>query len=193
MKRNDMNSRLAHRQEGERGLRSGNALFTPLRITAVIALLTAAVLTARWGMQPGSSCMLEIVKASTGEVLWQTSIQEGEKLYYRYIHSVELSPVIEYFTADQALGLVAVESRTRSFGAGLPYTSKGDTELAGGYYTMKNLYEPVGELHMQPSYLHPFTLHIREKSVRLHEPPYARTHLILRINSPARWKELLGI
>ncbi|PZD96161.1 hypothetical protein DNH61_09655 [Paenibacillus sambharensis] len=193
MKRSDHYNLLEKRIEGKGGVRDGNALFTPFRIAAAIALLTAAAITANWGMLPGSSLKLEIVKASTDDVLWQTPIQEGEKLYYQYIHSVELSPVIEYYTADQDLGLIAVESRTRSFGAGLPYAFKGDTELADGFYIMKNLNEPIGELHMQPSYLYPFTLHIREESVLLHRPPYARTHLILRINRPARWRELLGI
>lgn len=145
-----------------------------------------------WLLQPISAYHLQIVRADSGKVLWSENVQTGEAFLVRYVHSVELSPVLEYFMVGDDGEIVATESRTRSFGAGLPHVKKGVTELAGGYYVMRELYEPVGELHVQPSHLHSHTLQYHGMTVQLNRPPYAREHLIVRAQQPPRWQALLG-
>ncbi|XEC97240.1 DUF1850 domain-containing protein [Paenibacillus tarimensis] len=161
-------------------------------VYSLLSLPFAAVLV-WWMLLPSGEYRLQIVEAKSDTVLWQTKAEIGDDFSHRYIHSVELSPVIESFTIGDGGEIIAMESRTRSFGAGLPHVSKGVTELEGGYYVMKELHEPVGELHMQPSHLHLHTFHYGEQSLQLSEPPYTRTHLTIRVEQPSRWKVWTGV
>ncbi|MFD0959888.1 DUF1850 domain-containing protein [Paenibacillus chungangensis] len=163
---------------------------TKLLWAGVIGIALVAILW--WLLLPVSAYHLQIVRADSGKVLWSDNVQPGEVFLVRYVHSVELSPVLEFFMVGDDGEIVATESRTRSFGAGLPHEKKGITELAGGYYVMRGLHEPVGELHVQPSYLHSHTLQFKGVTVHLNESPYAREHLIVRAQQPPRWQALLG-
>ncbi|MCT8136892.1 DUF1850 domain-containing protein [Anaerobacillus sp. CMMVII] len=134
--------------------------------------------------------LLVIEEAKTGKVLWQEEIFASEWFHHEYIHSVEKSIVIEKFKIDDTGQIFAMESWTRSFGAGLPYELKGNLQITDGYYILKDIYEPIEILHMQPSHLHLHTFHFRDEVLVLSEPPYTRTHLKI-YSKPLRWYEYI--
>lgn len=156
-------------------------------------LLAAAAAAWGWAPRPAAEppYRLQIVHADSGDVWWQAAVRSGDEFVLSYVHSVELSPVAETYAIGPAGEIAAMESRTRSFGAGLPHTRKGVTTLEDGYYVMKELNEPVGELHVMPSHLHRHTLRLGEQVVELNKAPYAREHLVVRLKRPPLWKAWL--
>ncbi len=59
---------------------------------------------------------------------------EGAKIVYYWIHSVELTPIVEVYKVTPR-GLVLVEGKARSFGAGHPYNAE---ELGGRFYITRD-------------------------------------------------------
>jgi hypothetical protein len=127
--------------------------------------------------------VLVIEEAKSGKVLWQNEIEKEDWFRHEYIHSVEKSLVIEKFKMGDGGQIFAMESWTRSFGAGLPYEFKGTVEIKDGFYILKDLYEPIDVLHMQPSHLHLHTFHFKDEVIVLSEAPYTRNHLKFHIKN----------
>lgn len=123
---------------------------------------------------PSPHKALVIEERKTGKIFWQREIEANDWFRHEYIHSVEKSLVIEKFMVDDTGQIFAMESWTRSFGAGLPYEQKGTVEMVDGFYILKDLYDPIDVIHMMPSHLHRHTFHFKEEEVVLSEPPYTR-------------------
>jgi hypothetical protein len=164
----------------ERALRVCNALFKQKKLILIVCF-TMLFLFISTLSSPHK--MLVIEEAKTRGILWQNRILADEWFWHEYIHSVEKSLVIEKFKVDRTGQIFAMESWTRSFGAGLPSQFKGTVEIIDGFYIMKDLHEPIDVLHMQPSHLHSHTFHFRDKVVVLSEQPYTRTHIKFYIKS----------
>lgn len=135
--------------------------------------------------------MLQIVSMRSGATLWEAPIEAGERFSHRYIHSVERSEVREVFTVRETGDIVAMESWTRSFGAGLPYERKGEVSLEQGYYVLRNIEQTVDQLHMMPSHLFPHTFHFKNITIDLHDRPFVRNLLTIRVVPISHWKQLI--
>jgi hypothetical protein len=86
--------------------------------------------------------VLEIRDSETGKVYGRWPLEENEEFSIEFIHSVNLSPVREFFGAEN--GLIRLRSvRFYSFGAGmksdldggLSYSRDGDAMIISGYTT----------------------------------------------------------
>lgn len=133
-------------------------------------------------MNPAHLLIIEAVK--TGDILWQQPIQEEDWFHHEYIHSVEKSKVIEKFKLGSNGQILAMESWTRSFGAGLPYEQKGTVEHIDGYYVLKDLNDPLEHLNMIPSHLYLHTFHFKEEEVILSELPFKKN--LIKIQTKER-------
>ncbi len=77
---------------------------------------------------------LSVTDLSTGDTLLYAPISPGDTLKTVYIHSLELTPVWEYFRIDAEYGIVLTDTLYESSGAGLPipiagqdsFTKEGD-------------------------------------------------------------------
>ncbi|QOY36747.1 DUF1850 domain-containing protein [Anaerobacillus isosaccharinicus] len=172
----------------ERALRVCNVLFKQRKLLFFVFFLFFFIIVLLNISSPHKFLVIE--EAKTGKVLWKSEISAEDWFHHEYIHSVEKSLVIEKFKIDQTGQIFAMESWTRSFGAGLPYELKGTVEIADGYYISKELYEPIDVLHMQPSHLHLHTFHLRGDVVVLSEAPFTRTHLKFYIKK-LNWLEFI--
>ncbi len=173
----------------ERALQACNVLFKQKKVGISILLLLCILLL----LAILNHKVLVIEEAKTGKILWGHQIKEGEWFQHEYIHSVEKSLVIEKFKLSEAGSIFAMESWTRSFGAGLPYELNGDLEMRDGFYILKNINAPIEVLHMQPSHLEKHTFHFRDYEIILSEPPYTRTHLKFYIKNMSLLEYLLKI
>ncbi|MEA1971395.1 MAG: DUF1850 domain-containing protein [Thermodesulfobacteriota bacterium] len=68
----------------------------------------------------------------------------------RYIHSVELSPVLEYFKIDKNFRIVLYETTFSSCNTGLPTTLSGDEKFynVGTYLRISNMHRVLPELNL---------------------------------------------
>ncbi|QGG48623.1 DUF1850 domain-containing protein [Heliorestis convoluta] len=119
-----------------------------------------------------SQLYLVIKEKDRGSLLFSVAIEKGDWFSHRYIHSVERSEVIEKFKIDEKGQILAMESWTSSFGAGLPHLSKGQSALIDGYYVLQEIEEPVSSLYLLPDDLFPHTLHVHDETILLSASPY---------------------
>jgi hypothetical protein len=157
-----------------RALLLSNALFRRKKVMLLLSLLLLIAIFLSW-KSPYRVLVIEEVKS--GDTLWQREINEEDWFRHEYIHSVEKSIVIEKFKLAEGGRILAMESWTRSFGAGMPYEQKGTVEMKDGFYILKDLKDPIDVIHMQPSHLYPHHFYFKEEEVVLSEPPYKRNHI----------------
>ncbi|PYZ92683.1 hypothetical protein CR194_13560 [Salipaludibacillus keqinensis] len=141
-------------------------------------------------VQSSPSHMLIIEERNSGNTLWQKPINEDEWFRHEYIHSVEKSKVIEKFKLGPDGQMLAMESWTRSFGAGLPFEHKGEVERVDGYYVIRNIQDPLDELTMLPSHLQLHTFHFQEEEVILSEEPFRRNLITIKTSPLTMFERL---
>ena len=148
-------------------------------LTAGVFISIFILLYSLYAWSPPNVLMIEEVK--TGEILWQQPIEKEEWFRHEYVHSVEKSKVIEKFKFSSDGEMLAMESWTRSFGAGMPYEQRGTVEFIDGYYVLSDLNDPIEVLHMIPSHLQLHTFHFNEEEIVLSEPPFKRNHIKIEV------------
>jgi hypothetical protein len=110
--------------------------------------------------------VLQIYLPYAETVFWEEPVQPGDTFYHEYLHSVERSPVREYYKIDENYQMIATESWSKSFGAGLPYETKEKLERIDGFFVIHEERE-IEHLNILPSHLYPHSFFYREKTVDL--------------------------
>lgn len=104
----------------------------------------------------------------TGERYLLQPVRKKEEFSLTWRHSVELQPWEEIFQANpKDKEFVLVETRFRSYGAGVPDLSLGGYRLEDGFIVYKNLYQTYSSLPFYLSHFALYHLKIRNKSYDL--------------------------
>ena len=90
-------------------------------------IILAAALTAAFSLIPLHVLEIDAVKEER-PVLVRT-VRAGDEFSLGYIHSVELSPVRDYFRIDESYRIILCETTFRSLNTGLPSTLAGGERL----------------------------------------------------------------
>jgi hypothetical protein len=92
-----------------------------------IPIILAAALTAAFSLIPLHVLKIDAVKEE--KPILVRAVRAGDEFSLGYIHSVELSPVRDYFRIDDSCRIVLYETTFRSLNTGLPSTIAGDERL----------------------------------------------------------------
>jgi len=92
-----------------------------------IPTILAAALAAAFGLIPLHVLEVDAIKEEKPVLV--RAVRAGDEFSLGYIHSVELSPVRDYFRIDESYRIVLYESTFRSLNTGLPSTLTGDERL----------------------------------------------------------------
>lgn len=85
---------------------------------------------------------LVVYDQETGKKYVSTLIESADELVVQWEHSVERETWQEKLQINEAGDIVLVETRFRSFGAGVPnMKEEGNVYFADGYLVMSDLYE----------------------------------------------------
>jgi hypothetical protein len=87
----------------------------------------AAVLIAALGFIPFHVLQIDVLKEE--KPVFVRIVRPGNEFALGYIHSVELSPVWDYFRVDDSYRVILYETAVRSFNTGLPSTLTGEERL----------------------------------------------------------------
>jgi len=109
---------------GEPGTLSGCPVFMKKGIILVIA---AAALIAALAFIPVHVLQIDALKE--GSPVFVRIVRPGNEFALGFIHSVELSPVWDYFRVDDSYRIILYETEVRSFNTGLPSTLTGEERL----------------------------------------------------------------
>ncbi len=120
--------------------------------------------------------------ASGSNILSAVPAEPGLSFSTRFIHSVQKTPVEEFFVVNDTLnGFVLKSTRYQSFGVGLPFLgSEGNFRHEGNFFVMDDMNRPIGELLLRPGLeMTEFTLIIGRERYPLYERvlPGATVHL----------------
>ena len=100
----------------------------------IIPVIVAAALIAALGSFPVHVLQIDALKE--GSPVFVRIVHPGSEFALGFIHSVELSPVWDYFRVDDSYRIILYETAIRSFNTGLPSTLTGEERLhreRGGY------------------------------------------------------------
>ncbi|AKG73068.1 DUF1850 domain-containing protein [Salinicoccus halodurans] len=124
---------------------------------------------------------LVVAEYETGETLYETRVDQGERFAITYIHSVERSPVKEVFEVRNE-EIYTMESHTESFGAGMPYNGE-DVEMKNGKFIIRNIDRKVhgGSLKVRPSSVFPHHIEIGGSTITISEAPYSGKNLEIKV------------
>ena len=90
-----------------------------------ILVISAAALIAALGFIPLHVLQVDVLREE--RPVFVRIVRPGNEFALGYIHSVELSPVWDYFRVDDSYRMILYETAIRSFNTGLPNTL-ADTE-----------------------------------------------------------------
>ncbi|ARB46788.1 DUF1850 domain-containing protein [Alloalcanivorax xenomutans] len=126
-----------------------------------------------------------IIAAVLAALLWPRSwlvIQEGKALRYafpttsgsdfvlRWTHSVEKEDWEERFQIQTDGSLMLVETRFKTFGAGVPAAVGSETRLEQGWVVMSGIHRPVDPLHVQAAEAEHYRLCFQGRTLDLTHP-----------------------
>ena len=92
-----------------------------------ILVIVAAALIAALGFIPVHVLQIDALKE--GSPVFVRIVRPGNEFALGFIHSVELSPVWDYFRVDDSYRIILYETTIRSFNTGLPSTLTGEEKL----------------------------------------------------------------
>ena len=112
-----------------------------------------------------------IVIESDGKILLSTDVEIGEQFSTRFIHSVQKTPVEEFFVVnDNCDGFVLKSTRYQSFGVGLPFLeSDGNFRREGDYFIMDDLNRPIKSLDLRTGVGTELSITIKGQTLPLYE------------------------
>jgi len=93
----------------------------------IIPVIVAAALIAALGFFPVH--VLQIAALKQGSPVFVRIVHPRSEFALGFIHSVELSPVWDYFRVDDSYRIILYETAIRSFNTGLPSTLTGEERL----------------------------------------------------------------
>jgi hypothetical protein len=92
-----------------------------------VLIILTVVLVAAFGFIPLHVLQIDAVREE--RPVFVRTVRPGDEFSLGYIHSVELSPVRDYFRVDESYGIVLYETTFRSLNTGLPSTLAGNERL----------------------------------------------------------------
>ena len=111
--------------------------------------------------------VLRIEAAREHQTVFVHRIRPHDRFSTTYIHSVELSPVREYFKVDTDFRIVLYETHFSSCNTGLPTTLSGDEKLYndGDHLRISNMNRVVPELDLWVNKRYDNTLQLGEGTI----------------------------
>ena len=132
-----------------------------------------------------------ILVEGDGKVLFTVTAEAGMQFSTRFIHSVQKTPVEEYFVINEdCSGFVLKSTRYQSFGVGLPFLeSDGTFRREGDSFIMDNLNRSINTLALRPGVGTKLSITINGQILPLYE--MVRLGSLIRVSIVPRYKAIL--
>lgn len=136
--------------------------------TSMVIILAGLLLAAAYGLA-APVYTLDIVDFDNGEVILSVPLHKGEVFSIRYMHSVDVSPVVEVFSLNSEGSIQLEETYFKMFGAGMGHWEGHGTLTKDGSWTkIKDIKRPLDPFILrigQPGVDH--TLVYRDQKINL--------------------------
>ena len=112
-----------------------------------------------------------IIVESDNNIITSMPAQSHFPFSTRFIHSVQKTPVEEYFEVnDECNGFILISTRYQSFGVGLPFlASDGTFKREGDSFIMENMNRRIDVLNLRPGISTELALNINDENILLYK------------------------
>lgn len=159
--------------------------FRPGLLLLFLVVVIIAVAAHAWVAANRTVLVARDIK--TGKVLEIGSISEGDAFELRFIHSVDILPVRDYFVYQNG-SLVLTQTRCLSFGAGLGYTGQGNLKGEDGWNVIDNMNRKVGTLPLRVGTIADHTIVFKGKEFILKKYFTPQSLLLIGVEHKQRFK-----
>ena len=97
--------------------------------------------------------VLEIKNIDKDEILFQEKIFPGYVFATKINHSVQLTPVLEFFEIDENYHMLLTKTIVKDLGWGMPSTPEGDFSYQSGEMVIKNINKKIKSFIFRVSYI----------------------------------------
>jgi len=97
--------------------------------------------------------VLEIKNINKDEILFQEKIFPGYVFATKINHSVQLTPVLEFFEIDKNYHMLLTKTIVKDLGWGMPSTPEGDFSYQNGEMVIKNIDKRVKNFIFRVSFI----------------------------------------
>ncbi len=146
---------------------------------AIVILLVGAVLIVR---RP--SCMLQVVRADDGEVVYAAPTWAGERFITEYIHSSDRTPVCQVWEVTEHCRIRLVSESYEWYGAGLESMAAREFSLDGNRVIISGYTEEMDEIAFRVAYTVSQRFIMPDREFLLSDVAPAGSRILVRIR---RW------
>lgn len=108
--------------------------------------------------------VIDITNDTNHTVIYSHGFNPGDRFAFRYVHSVQKTPVWEYYTLNSAGDVVLTGTRVKSLGYGMPKPEQGDSyDFEDDYFVIDNLNQPIRELLIRNTFVRPMQIFCADK------------------------------
>lgn len=135
----------------------------------LIVVLTMLALAGSIWLSQGIT-ILEISNVTNHKSIYRHRFNPGESFAFKYIHSVQKTPVWEYYTLDRSGLVVLTATKVKSVGYGMPKPKQGDSyAFKDDFFMVDNLNQPIKELLIRNTFIRPMEIFCADKILKLRD------------------------
>ena len=97
--------------------------------------------------------VLEIKNINKNEILFQEKVFPGYTFATKISHSVQLTPVLEFFKIDKNYNILLTKTIVKDLGWGMPSTPEGDFSYQNGEMVIENINKKIPSFIFRVSYI----------------------------------------
>ncbi|MCR4440772.1 MAG: DUF1850 domain-containing protein [Peptococcaceae bacterium] len=116
-----------------------------------------------------SFLVFKIEDADSGKLMFSCGVEPGFEFYTMIRHSVQRTPVYEFYRVEPDGSLVVTKTSLQDLGWGMPSTLQGPVTFTEGFMVMENINRRLNALFFRVSYLAEPRLMVKEKEITLDE------------------------
>jgi len=134
--------------------------------------------------------VLTVKEANTDKILWQKRVEEGVTFAIEYIHSVERTPVWDYFELRGG-EIFLTGTLYESYGAGLPFLNKNNYIVANGKFEIKDINQKLDNIPLRVSDYAKHKFIYGDKEYKLYEITQPQNLVVISVKKKSRIRLLV--
>ncbi len=148
--------------------KKGYVLITILLLVLVFVLLIQ------------SKTLLIIEEAKTGNIIWQKVVTSGGQFAIEYLHSVERTPVWEYFNVRENQ-IFLIGTLYESYGAGLPFLKRHNYKVTNDKFEISNINYKLDNIPLRVSDYAKHKFIYQQEEYKLYDMTQAQNLIIIKV------------
>ncbi|WP_134117930.1 DUF1850 domain-containing protein [Orenia marismortui] len=125
---------------------------------------------------------LVMKEANSGKIIWQKSNVEDLEFAIEYMHSVEKTPVWDYFKVENGK-ILLTGTRYESYGAGLPYLQEYDYIVENEEFIINGIDKVLDNIPVRVSDFAKHKFLVEDKEYKLYEMTRPQNLLIIEVEN----------